>query len=231
MVDLLRFVLALATDPGVREQVRSDPRGTLVAAVDGGSDITGEDVEAAAAWARARLREDQDQRAEVLRAASPVRPLGDETPGDAAARILAELCTALDGASDRPELVVLEEPPDPPPHPVAAGGGEPVPDAPPSLQGRRLWAVGGSGSPTDPGHPGHARADLHAVPEAAAGGYAPLDVVRLLRGVPSAGIEPGAVATVVSAAARGVEVEVVDEEGGRRFLGVVDPGDVEPLPG
>lgn len=232
MADLLRFVVALATDAAVRDQVRSNPRAALAAAVDDAPAITGEDVEAATAWARTRLREVDDPRAEVLRAASPVRPLGDETPGDAALRILGELCAALDEPGDRPRLVALDGQADPPPEPVAAGGGAPVPDAPPALRGRRLWAIGGAGSPSpDPEHPVHARPDLHAVPAPAGGGLAPLDVVRLLRGVPTAGIEPGAVATVVSVDPRGVEVEVADEQGGRRFLGVVDRDEVEPLPG
>ncbi|HEU5084815.1 MAG TPA: hypothetical protein VFU14_15850 [Acidimicrobiales bacterium] len=231
MADLLRFVVALATDPAVREQVRTDPRAALDASVDDAAGVTGEDVEAAAAWARTRLREADDPRAEVLRAASPVRPLGDETPGDAALRILGELCDALDDPGERPRLVALDGQADPPPGPVAAGGGAPVPDAPPALRGRRLWAVGGVGSPMDPEHPVHARPDLHAVHAPAGSGLAPLDVVRLRRGVPAAGVEPGAVATVVSVGSAGVEVEVVDEQGGRRFLGVVDPDDVEPLRG
>lgn len=233
MADLLRFLVALATDASVREHVRSDPRGALDAAVEDAADVTGEDVEAAAAWARARLREADDPRAEVLRAASPVRPLGDETPGDAAARILGELCAALDEPGDRPRLVALDGQPDPPPHPVAAGGGEPVPDAPPALQGRRLWAVGGGAEANpDRDHPVHGRPALHAVPEPPAEArYAPLDVVRLPRGLPAAGIAPGAVATVVSVDEGGVEIEVSDERGGRRFLGYVDPDDVVPLPG
>lgn len=231
MADLLRFVVALATDAAVREEVRSDPRAALDAAVDDAADVTGEDVEAAAAWARARLREADDRRADVLRAASPVRPLGDETPGDAALRILGELCDALDDLGQRPRLVVLDGRADPPTGSVAAGGGAPVPDAPPALQGRRLWAVGGEGAPTDREHPVHARPDLRAVPAPTASGLAPLDVVRLPAGVPAAGIEPGAVATVVSVDARGVEVEVADDQGGRRFFGVVDREDVDPLPG
>ena len=236
MADLLRFVVALAAQDDLRDRFRHDPRAVLVGEVDDAAELTGEDVDAAAAWVRARLREAGDPRAESLRATGAVRPLGTETPGDAAVRILEELCTTLDdperGAAPRQALVAVDEVPSPTSHPVAAGGGAPVPDAPPALRGRRLWAVGGEGSPMDPEHPVHGRPALHAVPEPADGPrYAALDLVRLPRGLPAAGIEPGAVGTVVAVDARGVEIEVADDDGARRFLGVVAPDDIVPLQG
>lgn len=227
MADLLRFVVALATQPDVRDRFRHDPAGVLDAEVDGADDLTGEDVEAAAEWARARLQDADDPRSEILRATGPVRPLGDETPGDAALRILEQLRTALDGPAASHAPLAVVEPLRAAPGPIATGGGVPVPDAPPSLRGRRLWAVGGGGSPVDPDHPVHGRPDLHAVPERyGAQAFAPLDPVRLRRGLPAAGVEAGAVGTVVSVGDRGVEVEVTDGDGGRRFLGLVNPKDL-----
>lgn len=234
MVDLLRFLVELTTDANRRERFRRDPAAVLAAEVVDADQLTGEDVEAAAAWARERL---DDERADLLRVASPVRPLGEETPLGAALRILEELCTALEGPSA--EVVTLDPvpPEEPPASPTAAGGGAPVPDQPPSLRGRRLWAVDGEGAGTRATDPEHQAAGerLVAVP-VPEGGFAlePLDEVTLPRGLPEAGVEPGARAVVIAVHTGRedpYEIEVSDVDGGRRFLGTVRPDQVEPVLG
>lgn len=234
MADLLRFVVALATEPDLRDRFRHEPAGVLAAEVDDPESLTGEDVEAAATWGREHL---DDGRADLLRVTGPVRPLGDETPVDAAVRILHELCAALDGPSA--EIVALDPlpPEEPPVGPTATGGGAPVPDQPPSLRGRRLWAVdgeGGGAQAIDPEHPAAGdRAALASVP-APDGGFTlePLDEVTVPGGLPEAGVEPGARAVIIAVhpdREDRYEIEVSDVDGGRRFLGTVRPEQIEPL--
>ena len=71
----------------------------------------------------------------------PVRPVGAETPREAAVRVLVGLCDVLDGPAVEPVTLPHRElPPDPPmPDQVAQGGGEPVPTEPPG--GRWLHPV------------------------------------------------------------------------------------------
>ncbi|HEX4903120.1 MAG TPA: hypothetical protein VFV42_09950 [Acidimicrobiales bacterium] len=122
MVDLLRFVRDLAGTQGARDRFRADPGGVLEADVDDADDATGEDVEAVAAVVAGDAEVPQ-----------PVRPVGAETPRDAALRVLVGLCDALDGPAVEPvTLPHREMPPDPPmPDQIAQGGGEPVPTEPP----------------------------------------------------------------------------------------------------
>jgi hypothetical protein len=130
MADLLRHVRRLAADPASRDRLRADPDGVVAAEVDDHLDLTGEDVEAVAAVT-----------APGLALGGPARPVADETPRDAALRLLVELCDALDGPAVEPVTLPHRElPPDPPmPRQVARGGGEPVPTEPPG--GRWLHPV------------------------------------------------------------------------------------------
>ena len=130
VVDLLRFVRRLADDPGARDRFRADPEAVLAAEVEDHGELTGEDVEAVAGAS-----------APGVEMVGPVRPIGAETPRDAAVRVLVELCDALDGPAVEPvTLPHREHPPDPPmPRQVARGGGEPVPTEPPG--GRWLHPV------------------------------------------------------------------------------------------
>ena len=138
VVDLLRFVLGLVDDPVGRDRVRADPAGVLDRDVEGASDLTGEDVEAAVAWAGRRVASDRVRR---LRLTETVRPVGEETPFDAAVRVLCALCDQLDGPAVQPVTLPHRElqPDPPPPATVAQGGGEPVPREPPG--GRWLHPV------------------------------------------------------------------------------------------
>jgi len=138
MADPLRFVLALAGDQGARDRFRADPAGVLDREVDGADDVSGEDVEAVAAVVRTRV---DPALAERVVVPEPVRPVGAETPRDAALRVLVGLCDALDGPAVEPVTLPRRElPPDPPmPQQVARGGGEPVPTEPPG--GRWLHPV------------------------------------------------------------------------------------------
>ena len=134
MADLLRFVLDLAADQGARDRFRSAPQAVLEAEVDDAATVTGEDVEAVVTV----LRRGTAASAEVP---GPARPLGAETPRDAALRLLVGLCDALDGPAVEPVTLPHRElRPDPPPPPqTARGGGEPVPTEPPG--GRWLHPV------------------------------------------------------------------------------------------
>jgi len=138
VLDPLRFVLRLAEDQAARDRLRADPEGVLAAEVAGAGDLTGEDVAAVADVARRRVDPDVAARLEVP---EPARPVGAETPRDAAVRLLVGLCDALDGTAVEPvTLPHREVRPDPPmPAEVARGGGDPVPTEPPG--GRWLHPV------------------------------------------------------------------------------------------
>lgn len=138
MADLLRFVLRLAGDEGARARLRAEPEAVLAAEVDDADQLTGEDVEAVAEVVRRGL---EPARAEHVEVPQPVRPVGEETPLDAAVRVLLGLCDTLDGPAVQPVTLPHRAPePDPPmPTEVAGGGGEPVPTEPPG--GRWLHPV------------------------------------------------------------------------------------------
>lgn len=138
VADLLRYVLELAADQGARDRLRADPDGVVAAEVDDHLELTGEDVDAVVAARRGRVRQ---RVAAGLVVPSPVRPVADETPRDAALRVLVGLCDALDGPAVQPVTLphreLRRDPP--PPRQVARGGGEPVPTEPPG--GRWLHPV------------------------------------------------------------------------------------------
>ena len=138
VADLLRFVLDLAGDQGARDRFRGDPAGVLDDEVDDADEVSGEDVEAVAEVVRRRADRHQADRVAVP---APARPVGAESPRDAALRLLVGLCDALDGPAVEPVTLPHRElPPDPPmPQQVAGGGGEPVPTEPPG--GRWLHPV------------------------------------------------------------------------------------------
>ena len=138
MVDLLRFVHRLADDGGARDRFRGDPHAVLAAEVDDAGTVTGEDVEAVAGVLRRRL---PPATAQLVSLPAPVRPVGSETPRDAAVRLLVGLCDALDGPAVEPVTLPHRElrPDPPPPRQTAQGGGAPVPTEPPG--GRWLHPV------------------------------------------------------------------------------------------
>ena len=138
VADLLRFVLDLAGDQGARDRFRADPAGVLGDDVDDADDVSGADVEAVADVVRRRL---PPARAALVEVPQPVRPVDDETPNDAALRVLVGLCHALDGRAVEPVTLPHRElrPDPPPPATVARGGGAPVPTEPPG--GRWLHPV------------------------------------------------------------------------------------------
>lgn len=138
MVDLLRFVHRLADDPGARGRFRGEPRAVLDAEVDDAATVTGEDVEAVAEVLRRRL---PAASAALVELPAPSRPVGSETPRDAALRLLIGLCDALDGPAVEPVTLPHRElrPDPPPPRQTARGGGAPVPTEPPG--GRWLHPV------------------------------------------------------------------------------------------
>lgn len=138
VADLFRFVSMLADDQAARDRLREDPDGVLAAEVDDHHGLTGEDVEAVAAAVRSRSAPPASERLHVTR---PVRPVGAETPHQAATRLLVALCDALDGPAVQPVTLPHRElRPDPPmPAAVAGGGGEPIPREPPG--GRWLHPV------------------------------------------------------------------------------------------
>lgn len=138
MVDLLRFVHRLADDPAARGRFRGEPRAVLDAEVDDAATVTGEDVEAVAEVLRRRL---PAASAALVELPAPSRPVGSETPRDAALRLLIGLCDALDGPAVEPVTLPHRElrPDPPPPRQTARGGGAPVPTEPPG--GRWLHPV------------------------------------------------------------------------------------------
>lgn len=138
VADLLRFVLDLVDDQPGRDRFRAAPHAVLDADVDDAATVTGEDVEAVAEALRRRLRPGLADRARVP---GPARPVGTESPRDAAVRLLIGLCDALDGPAVEPVTLPHRElrPDPPPPRETARGGGEPVPTEPPG--GRRLHPV------------------------------------------------------------------------------------------
>ena len=138
VADLLRFVLGLTADQAARDRFRAAPHEVLEAEVDAADTVTGEDVEAVADVVRHRVPSPASERLQVP---GPVRPVGDETPLDAAVRLLAGLCDTLDGPAVEPVTLPHRElrPDPPPPRQTARGGGAPVPTEPPG--GRRLHPV------------------------------------------------------------------------------------------
>jgi hypothetical protein len=138
VVDLLRFVRRLVDDEALRARLQGDPEAVVEAEVDAAGDITGEDVEAVVEALRGSLPAD---RAALLDVPRPVRPVGGESPRDAAVRLLAGLAGALDGPVVEPVTLPHRElvPDPPPPRQVARGGGVPVPTEPPG--GRWLHPV------------------------------------------------------------------------------------------
>ena len=138
VADLLRFVHDLAADQAARDRFRRDPQAVLEAEVDDAGGTTGEDVEAVADVVRRRL---PPASAALVEVPQPVRPVDDETPNDAALRVLVGLCHALDGRAVEPVTLPHRElrPDPPPPATVARGGGAPVPTEPPG--GRWLHPV------------------------------------------------------------------------------------------
>ena len=138
MVDLLRFVHRLADDTAARDRFRGDPRAVLDAEVDDAAAVTGEDVEAVSEVLHRRL---PAASAALVTLPMPARPVGSETPLDAAVRLLVGLCDALDGPAIEPVTLPHRElrPDPPPPAQTAQGGGEPVPTEPPG--GRWLHLV------------------------------------------------------------------------------------------
>ena len=138
VADLLRFVLRLADDEAARDRFRSAPNATFDADVDDAATATGEDVEAVAGALRRRL---PAASAALVELPTPARPVGSETPRDAALRLLVGLCDALDGPAVEPVTLPHRElrPDPPPPAETARGGGDPVPTEPPG--GRWLHPV------------------------------------------------------------------------------------------
>jgi len=138
VVDLLRFVHQLADDPAARDRFRGGPQTVLDAEVDDAAIVTGEDVAAVADALRRRL---PTAIAELVSLPAPTRPIGSETPRDAALRLLVGLCDALDGPAVEPVTLPHRElrPDPPPPRQTAQGGGAPVPTEPPG--GRWLHPV------------------------------------------------------------------------------------------
>ena len=138
VADLLRFVLDLAEDATARDRFRADPQALLDAEVEGAPSITGEDVQAVAEVLRRRM---PPAAIELVHLPVPARPVDDETPRDAAVRLLVGLCDALDGPAVEPVTLPHRElrPDPPPPRETARGGGEPVATEPPG--GRHLHPV------------------------------------------------------------------------------------------
>ncbi len=236
MVDLLRFIVELATDATVRDRFLTDPEAVWRDTVTGAGDLTGEDVEAAAHAARAQVPEDRAARLDV---SGRVRPDAGETSADAALRLAEALAEALDRRDPAP-VVELPAPapvaPDDEDGPTVIGAGEPVPDHPPGLDRPRLWAVEGRDGDdpvVDPDHPvAPRRPTLAPVPDPEGGfAFSVLELVQLPQGVADAGIEPGALATVIAVHDDRddcYEIEVSDADGGRRFLGTVTPDRLAP---
>jgi hypothetical protein len=135
---LLRFVLGLTQDQAARDRFRAAPQDVLDADVDDAGTATGEDVEAVT---EALLRRVPGTVAERMQVPVPARPVGTESPRDAALRLLVGLCDALDGPAVEPVTLPHRElrPDPPPPRETARGGGEPVPTEPPG--GRHLHPV------------------------------------------------------------------------------------------
>lgn len=110
--------------------------------------------------------------------------------------------------------------------------GRRLPDRPPGL-GRKfhLWSVGDAGSAEDTTTPPPRLGSVGRTPSLAPvpdppGGFefSVLEMVELPAGLPQHGIEPGALATVVAVHREpelSYEIEVNDDDGARRFLGIV----------
>ncbi len=255
MANLLELIVELATDADARRTFRADPAAGLAGA---GTGLTGEDVEAAARVAALQVGPPV---AEYVRTDDVEGTGRDEDPTDAAVRHLLALCEHIDRGEahvlDAPRPVQLADFRDPEPEPelaeaeAHADGAEPsdpgsaVPDHPPGLRTTRLWAVSGQGEAdgdgpaVDPDHPANGGATtgmppLVSVPEPEGGfEFSPLELVVLTDGLPDAGIEAGATATVVAVHREdgelAYEVEVSDDEGGRRFLGIVPPSALDRM--
>lgn len=207
MANLLRLILELAEDPEARRAFRADPDGVL----GGDDDLSGEDVAAAVDVVRVQVHPSVAAR---MTDAIGVRPSGDAPPRGVALHSMLALCDALD-SDGSPTL--------------AAPGGDAIPEAPPGMRRpAHLWAVDGDGE-TDGNVDGGPR--LHPVPDPPGGfEFSPLELVRLPAGVPDAGVEPGALATIVAVHRQPTlhyEIEVSGEDGGRRFLGTVPPSSLE----
>ena len=208
MANLLRLILELAEDPDARRAFRADPDGTL----GGDGDLSGEDVAAAVDVVRVQV---EPSLAGRMTDAIGVRPSGDVSPQRVAVHSLLALCDALDSGA---------------PPTLARSGGDAVAEGPPGARRpSHLWAVDGHGQTGEEAGGGPAR--LQPVPDPPGGfEFAPLELVRLPVGVPEAGVEPGATATIVAVHRQPhlhYEIEVSGEDGGRRFLGTVPPSSLE----
>lgn len=227
MSNLLRIIVDLAEDAEARAAYRADPEAVLA----GLDDLTGEDVAAALTVAAVQVEPELGARLDdFVIAREP-----DASPGEQARRALEALCDELELAG------VISFPTESVRHEDTV-----VPDGPPGRQRpAHLRAVDGDGV-VDPDedddssehaahleHPSNATS-LAPVPDPPGGfEFSVLEMVLLPAGLPDAGIEPGATATVVAVHHEpefGYEIEVSGEDGGRRYLGVVPPSAVAPVP-
>lgn len=227
MADLLRSLLALATDRPARDAFRDDPEGWLRSC---GDDLTGEDVIAASDVVAVRVAPDAAARIRGATAAMIDSTWASTTPAAAALAAVEVLCDAVDQGS-------VAELPRRSTEPVA-GTGERIPDRPPGMtKPPHLRAVDGVGTGDHDGSgaaSGRATVGSLGTVPAPDGGYRyhVLELVSLPGGIADAGIEPGATATVVAAHPGPplcYEVEVSNDDGSRRYLGLVAADAVAPL--
>lgn len=222
MADPLHSLIALASEREARDEFRSDPAAWRDAC---DTDLTGEDVVAAAAVVAVQMPPDVAGRIRGATGAMIDAVWTAPTPSEGALAAVDVLCDALDEGTVA-ELPRREPAPDP----------SLVPDRPPgATRPPHLWAVGASGAAgtepaADGGSPPGALAPVPAPDEGYR--YHVLELVSLPEGIADAGIEPGASATVVAThpgPPLSYEVEVSNDDGSRRFLGLVPADAVAPL--
>ena len=215
MANLLRLIVELAEDADARASFRDDPDAALADF----EDLCGEDVAAVVDVARIQVDPKIAERlTDVLRASS-----GAQRPFDAAVAAMLSLCDAVEGPAVVNLLGQSYVPTD-----------HEVPDRPPGLDRPvHLWAVGPSEESASEDGPGSAsHAPLAPVPDPPGGfDFSILELVSLPEGIPEAGIEPGAEATIVAVVEepeRSYEIEVSGPDGERLYLGVVPTSKVAP---
>lgn len=212
MANLLRIIVELVEDASARADFCEDPERVL-ADID---DLTGEDV--VAALKVAAIQVEPEAARHITDLSLPHDP--EAGPRDTAIAAMVAMCEKI-------ELGGLIS------FPQAAGEmpryeDHVVPDHPPGRsRPAHLRAVAGAGEAGD-STPDSPR--LAPVPDPPGGfEFGVLELVLLPDGIPDAGVEPGAVGTVVAVhrdPSLGYEVEVSGEDGGRQFLGVLPPSAV-----
>ncbi len=212
MANLLRLIVDLAEDASARAEFREDPEQAL----SGLDDLTGEDVDAVLKIAAVQV--DPDVAPQLTDLSLPHDP--DAGPREIAVTALLALCDNLElgGVITFPqsagEMPTYED--------------HVVPDHPPGRnRPAHLRAVDGEGDDHDGagGTP-----NLAPVPDPPGGfEFSVLELVALPDGIPDAGVEPGALGTIVAVhrdPSLSYEIEVSGEDGGRQFLGVLPPSAV-----